>query len=186
MLAQSGGRYPGTCRDAGHVEGAIRLRLPEGIVPIVDRRFGPRDVDPATFGDPVLRRRDGVFTYPLAVVADDIADGVTEVVRGADLLEYTGVQIRLWRMFGARPPTYLHTPVLLGRDGRKLSKSHKSTEVASLRAAGVTPAVIWGRLLPLLGIGGIDTIAAAVASFRPAGGVLGPVTVGSDGLPPIP
>ena len=186
MLARTGGRYVGTCRDAGHPEGAIRLRLAEAPVHIVDRRWGGRVVDPATFGDPVLRRRDGVFTYPLAVVADDLADGVTEVVRGADLLEYTGVQIRLWQAFGATPPTYLHTPVLLGLDGRKLSKSHKSTEVASLRAAGVAPQVIWSRLLPVLGIEGIDTLAAAVGSFRPMAGVLGPVTVGADDLPPTP
>ncbi len=185
-LARTGGRYLGTCRDAAHPDGAIRLRLPEGTVRMVDRRRGARDLDPATFGDPVMRRRDGVFTYPLAVVADDLLDGVTEVVRGADLLEYSAVQIRLWQALGATPPTYLHSPVLLGRDGRKLSKSHKSTEVASLRAAGVTPERIWARLLPLLGVEEAESLPAAVGSFRPDCGVLGPVTVADDDLPPIP
>jgi glutamyl/glutaminyl-tRNA synthetase len=182
-LANTSGRYLGTCRDAGHTEGAIRLRLPEGTVRLLDRRWGPRDVDPATFGDPVLRRRDLVFTYPLAVVADDLADGVTEVVRGADLLDYSGVQIRLWQALGATPPTYLHTPMLLGRDGRKLSKSHTSTEVASLRAAGLTPREIWRRLLPLFGIDGVDCLAHGIDAFRPKGGVLGPITVAADDLP---
>lgn len=175
-LAGSPG-YPGTCRDAGRAEGALRFRVPPGPVAFTDRRWGPRTVDPGAFGDPVLRRRDGAWSYTLAVVVDDLCDGVTEVVRGADLLDYTGVQIRLWEALGATPPTWLHTPLLLGADGKKLSKSHGSTEVAALRSAGWTARRVWSELLPLLGLRGHDDLAAAAASFDPQAGELGPVTI---------
>ncbi len=176
-LAANGGVYPGTCRDAGHASGAVRWRLPAGEVSFVDRRWGPRTIDPvARFGDPVLRRRDGLYTYTLAVVADDLRDGVTEVVRGADLLDYTAVQIPLWRALGAEPPTWLHAPLLLGPDGRKLSKSHGSTEIAALRAAGETPAAIWGRLLPIVGLPAVH-VSRATPAFVPDAGAPGPVTL---------
>jgi glutamyl/glutaminyl-tRNA synthetase len=172
------GPYPGTCRDAGHREGAVRFRVPDGPVAFVDRRFGPQAVDPAAvFGDPVLQRRDGSYAYPLAVVVDDLCDGVTEVVRGADLLEYTAVQVRLWEAFGATPPTWMHAPLLLGPDGKKLSKSHGSTEIGALRAAGWRPEDVWARLLPFLGIEGVGRIADAVGRFRPDLGGLGPFVV---------
>lgn len=171
------GRYPGTCREAGHAEGAVRWRLPQsGPVAFRDRRYGPHTADPALFGDPILQRRDGAFTYPLAVVVDDLRDGVTEVVRGADLLDHTGLQMQLWRAFSATPPSYLHGPLLLGADGKKLSKSHGSTEIAALRASGATPRDIWRRLLPILGLQG-DHIEDALPSFRPDLGALGPVVV---------
>jgi glutamyl-tRNA synthetase len=176
-LAGSAG-YPGTCRDARHPHGALRLRLPEGVVRFRDRRFGPQEVNPEGFGDPVLQRRDGTFAYPLAVVVDDLCDGVTEVVRGADLLDYTAVQLRLWRALGATPPTWLHAPLLLGADGKKLSKSHGSTEIGALAAQGWTARQVWAELLPLLGLEGYDRLADAVVAFRPDGGVLGPVRRG--------
>ncbi|MEQ1567479.1 MAG: glutamate--tRNA ligase family protein [Myxococcota bacterium] len=170
--------YPGTCRDRGHPDGAVRLRLPPGEVEFVDRRWGLVRVDPTTtFGDPVLRRRDGSFAYPLAVVVDDLCDGVTEVVRGADLLEYTAVQIHLWRAFGATPPTWMHAPLLLGPDGKKLSKSHGSTEIAALARAGWTPDDVWRQLLPFLGLDGFDHVRDAVGAFDPRGGGRGPFTV---------
>ncbi|MEQ1502495.1 MAG: glutamate--tRNA ligase family protein [Myxococcota bacterium] len=170
------GPYPGTCRGAAHAEGGIRFRLPPGEVTWVDRRFGPRTIDPNQFGDPVLMRRDGVATYNLAVVVDDLCDGVTEVVRGADLLDYTAVQLHLWRAFGATPPSWLHAPLVLGPDGAKLSKSHGSTEIRALAAAGATPADVWRRLLPALGLGGFDHLHAAVGAFRPDGGSVEPIT----------
>lgn len=172
-----GGVYPGTCRDAGHVEGAVRFRLPPGEVDVVDRRRGHRRVDPAAFGDPVLRRRDGVYTYNLAVVADDLVDGVTEVVRGADLLDFTSVQIHLWRAFGATPPTFLHAPLLVGPDGRKLAKSHGSTEIGALRASGWTARDVWRRVLPWLGLEGPEHLHDAVAAFAAERVPLGPFGV---------
>ena len=175
QVAALGGVYPGTCRDAGHAEGAVRFRLPDGPVRFVDRRFGPRTVDPTVYGDPVLVRRDGTAAYNLAVVVDDLFDGVTEVVRGADLVDYTAVQIRLWEAFGATPPTYLHAPLLLGPDGTKLSKRHGATEISALAKAGRTPRDVWRQLLPYLGIADRDHICDAVDAFRPRSGPLGPI-----------
>jgi glutamyl/glutaminyl-tRNA synthetase len=172
------GPYAGTCRDAGYPDGAVRFRLPDGAVRFVDRRLGPQEVDPvAVFGDPVVQRRDDSFTYPLAVVVDDLCDGVTEVVRGADLLEYTAVQIHLWHAFGATPPTWLHAPLLLGPDGKKLSKSHGSTEIGALAASGWSARDVWRLLLPFLGIDGIEVLADAVPLFRPESGGAGPFTL---------
>jgi glutamyl/glutaminyl-tRNA synthetase len=138
------------CRDAGGDQGAWRFRTPPGPVDFVDRALGPKRLDPDD--DPILQTRDGEAAYPLAVVVDDARDGVTEVVRGADLLEATAVQIRLHEALGLSPPTYLHVPLLLGPDGKKLSKSHGATEIRALRAAGWTPERLWATLLPLLGL----------------------------------
>ena len=181
MVRAAGGVYPGTCRQAGHRDddgrGRLRFRLPDGPVTFVDRRFGPQEFDPtAQLGDPVLQRHDGFYTYPLAVVADDIDDGVTEVVRGADLLSYTAVQIRLFQAFGAQPPTWMHSPLVLGADGKKLSKSHNSVHVGELREAGATPADIWRRVLPWLGLHG-EHVSEAISTFDPTAGPLGPIAM---------
>lgn len=151
QVRAAGGVYPGTCRDLGHTDGAVRLRLPDGPVAFVDRVWGSRSVRPADHGDPVLRRRDGVFTYNHAVVTDDLRDGVTEVVRGADLLDYTAVQACLYDAHGAPSPTWLHAPLVLGPDGRKLSKSHRGLELRALRDAGWAPAHVWRLLWAWLG-----------------------------------
>ncbi len=140
------------CRDANVVgeAGAWRFRVPPGRVSFVDRALGPCDLVPED--DPILMRADGEPAYPLAVVVDDARDGVTEVVRGADLVDATAVQLRLHEALGLRAPTYLHVPLLLGSDGKKLSKSHGSTEIRALRAAGWRAEDVWAVLLPLLGL----------------------------------
>ncbi len=176
-IRAAGGVYPGTCREAKHPDGAVRFRLPDGVMRVLDRKLGVHRADPRNLGDPVLQRRDGAYAYPLAVVADDLADGVTEVVRGADLLDPTIVQIALWRALGATPPTWLHVPVIVGEDGRKLSKSHGSTEIRWLRAAGWTAEDVWRRALPWLGIEAAS-LAEAVAAFDPAAGPRGPLPCG--------
>lgn len=173
-------RRPCPCRDAGHTEGSLRWRLPAGPVAFTDRRMGAVDVDPNRFGDPVLVRRDGVVAYTLAVVVDDLVDGITEVVRGADLLEYTAVQIRLWEAFGATPPTWLHSPLITGSDGRKLAKSTGSTGVASWRELGYRPGDIWAQLLPMIGIEA-RSLEEALPRFSPTGGTLGPQLWPPDG-----
>lgn len=140
------------CRYKEHDRGAWRFDTPRGAVAFEDRVFGKQSFEPEE--DPILVRADGEAAYPLAVVLDDIRDGVTEVVRGADLLSATATQLRLYASLGVRPPTWLHVPVLVGLDGKKLSKSHASTEIASLRMAGWTAADVWRLLLPILGMEG--------------------------------
>jgi glutamyl-Q tRNA(Asp) synthetase len=128
--------YPGTCRDgvapalAARRERAVRLRTwrAGAALPVVhwrDRRLGPQmqDVHEAV-GDFVLRRADGCWAYQLAVVVDDAAQGVTHVVRGEDLADNTARQIVLQRDLGLAQPSYLHTPLVLGADGAKLSKQN--------------------------------------------------------------
>lgn len=150
-IAEGGHLHPLSCRDAGSKDGAVRYALPDAEVVFVDRVHGVRRVRPLEFGDPVLRRRDGVYTYNLAVVADDVADGVTEVVRGADLLDYTAVQVVLWEAFGATPPTWMHAPLVVGPDGRKLSKSHGDAGIRVLREQGVPAEAVVARVLGWLG-----------------------------------
>jgi glutamyl/glutaminyl-tRNA synthetase len=170
-----GGAYRGLCRERGLADGAVRFHLPDETITIHDRARGLHTVDLNTMGDPVLRRRDGVYAYNLAVVADDIIDGVTEVVRGEDLLDQTAVQVCLWRALGAAPPTWLHTPLILGEDGRKLSKSHGSVHVGELRDAGWTVADIWRVVLPWLGIDPVEQIHQAIPLFRATAVQRGPL-----------
>lgn len=161
------------CRDAGKTRGAWRFRTPPGEVEFVDRALGAQRFLPDE--DPILMREDGEPAYPLAVVVDDARDGVTEVVRGADLVEATATQIRLHEALGLRLPTYLHVPLLLGADGKKLSKSHGSTEIRALRAAGWTRRRVWETLLPMLGLPAGDL---ADARLDPARIPRGPIVVG--------
>jgi glutamyl/glutaminyl-tRNA synthetase len=183
QIAAAGGVYPGTCREAGNDSGKIRFRLSSGEVLVFDQHFGGRRVDASRRGDPVLLRADGIYAYNLAVVADDIADGVTEVVRGADLLDHTAVQVRLWEAFGATPPSWMHSPLILGPDGRKLSKSHGSLHLGALRDAGWSPRDVLRATLPWLGIEGVDSLDAATAAFDPAGGPRGSVLIETHGCP---
>lgn len=123
------GFYPGFCRDAGHArEGAaIRLRVPELLYRFTDRVQGEyaqhlgREV-----GDFVIQRRDGLYAYQLAVVLDDAWQGVTDIVRGADLLDNTPRQLYLQELLGYSQPRYLHIPLLVQPDGHKLGKSYRS------------------------------------------------------------
>ena len=172
------GRYPGTCRDAGHPAGALRLRLDPGPVSFADAVHGPCAIDAFTrFGDPVLVRRDGVVAYPLAVVADDIADSVTEVVRGADLLEHTAVQLALYDALDAPAPRWVHAPMLVDAQGRKLGKSHGSTAVAALRDAGWSAGDVWAWVLPHLGIPGVRALPDALGAFDTTRLPRGPIPV---------
>ncbi len=144
--------YPGTCRAglAGKPARSIRLRVQaEDVVvdPVLvswfDRRLGPRAQDVARdVGDFVLKRADGIWAYQLAVVADDAAQGITDVVRGEDFVDSTPRQILLQRLLGLPTPRYLHTPLVCAADGSKLSKQTGATalDLASpleaLRRAG--------------------------------------------------
>ena len=121
-----GAVYPGTCRHlalAGDVAGADRFVVPAGSVQFADRVQGVVAQDVAhAVGDFVLKRRDGLHAYQLAVVVDDAAQGITDVVRGADLLPSTARQVLLQRALALPTPRYLHFPVVADAAGEKLSK----------------------------------------------------------------
>lgn len=119
--------YPGTCRGGlhGREPRAWRFRVEDGVVPWTDRRLGARLQDVANeVGDFVLKRADGLYAYQLAVVVDDGEQGITHVVRGEDLADNTPRQLLLQRALGLRAPDYLHTPLVLGANGEKLSKQN--------------------------------------------------------------
>jgi glutamyl-tRNA synthetase len=141
-------RYPGTCRGRfASVEAAasasgrapgIRLRVPSELVTFDDRLFGPQSFDvQAEVGDFLIARRDGAPAYQLAVVVDDAAQGVTEVVRGSDLLASTARQRWLQRALGLEEPTWLHVPLVLDASGRRLAKREADLSLSELRARAV-------------------------------------------------
>ena len=124
--------YPGTCRVGlnGRNARAWRLRATAEAVHWCDRALGAQQQDVETeVGDFVLKRADGLFAYQLAVVVDDAAQGITDVVRGADLTDNTARQILLQRRLGLETPRYLHTPLVFGANGEKLSKQNGATAI---------------------------------------------------------
>jgi glutamyl-Q tRNA(Asp) synthetase len=133
-LAMDGSRvYPGTCRGGlapGKPARTLRLRTDAVPVKFTDRVQGEiaQNVE-VEVGDFVLRRADGPYAYQLAVVVDDAAQGVTDVVRGADLLDSTARQIVLQRRLGVATPRYLHVPVAVNDAGEKLSKQAQASEI---------------------------------------------------------
>ena len=144
---EEGPVYPGTCRQglpAGRVPRALRLRVPSNSISFRDQIFGSveQSLDSAV-GDFVLRRADGVYAYQLAVVVDDAESGVTQVVRGEDLLPSTPRQIYLHGCLGTPVPQYFHLPLVLSPEGEKLSKRHGAV-------CPDHPAVVW-RALRFLG-----------------------------------
>ena len=134
--------YPGTCRNdpsAGDGPHALRFAIDAAQAPVefVDEFQGACRQDcRREAGDFVVRRRDGPVAYHLAVVVDDERQGVTEVVRGADLLSSTPRQILLQRALGLRTPRYGHLPVLTEPDGQKLAKSRRAVPLAAQAAPG--------------------------------------------------
>ncbi|KPF66837.1 hypothetical protein IP84_15215 [beta proteobacterium AAP99] len=148
MLADSGARvgasgelvYPGTCRSdtGGREPRAWRARVGQAVVAFTDRAAGEqREHLAETCGDFVLKRADGPYSYHLACVVDDAAVGVTDVVRGADLLAVTPRQIWLAQQLGLPVPRYLHVPVVLAADGQKLSKQTGAAAVDTRDATAV-------------------------------------------------
>lgn len=126
---------------------AVRLKVPHVRVEFTDLVLGPQAQDLAVqCGDFVLRRSDGVHAYQLAVVADDAAQRVCEVVRGADLLESTARQIHLYRAFGWAEPGFAHVPLLVDPDGRRLSKRRGDVDLGLLRRSGAAPESVVGYL----------------------------------------
>jgi len=172
------GAYPGTCRELSAAERAERERL--GRPPALRLRAGGERVafDDALVGhveavvdDVVVRRNDGAPAYNLAVVVDDAAQGVEQVVRGADLAEGTPRQILLARVLGLPVPSYAHVPLVLGADGARLAKRHGAVTLADRLALGETPARVRGELMRTVGLAGPGeepSMDALLARFDPA------------------
>ena len=149
--------YPGTCRarrsQAGERPSAWRYRVEQRCVRFDDEIAGEivqrmdRDV-----GDFVIRRADGGYAYQLATAVDDAMMGITDVVRGADLLASTPRQIELLRALGHAPPRYWHVPLLLDAEGQRMAKRHGSAGLAAARADGFRAADVVGRLAHGLGL----------------------------------
>jgi glutamyl/glutaminyl-tRNA synthetase len=148
--------YPGRCRDRHLTPGpgkGIRVVLDPGLEVFDDLRLGQQSQDPAAqCGDPLLQDRLGNWTYQFAVVVDDLRQGIDLVIRGEDLLESTGRQLRLARMLGrAEAPRFLHHALIRKPGGEKLSKASRDTSIRALRRAGHSPESLFGRTLRLLG-----------------------------------
>lgn len=153
--------YAGTCRNLTPEQAAEkalrrppawRVRVPDETVGFTDGHLGYYEENLARdCGDFYLRRADGVFAYQLAVVVDDALMGVTEVVRGADLLSSTPRQLWLYRTLGLNAPEFIHMPLLLAPDGRRLSKRDGDESLENLQAK-YTPEEIIGRLAYACGL----------------------------------
>lgn len=176
-LGDEGPIYPGTCRgrwpSAAAAEQATgrppcwRLRVPDpgaaaGQIQFTDRVHGLVRADAgADFGDFVISKSSGSAAYQLAVVVDDAQQGVTEVLRGDDLLLSAARQLLLYRALDLAPPSFAHVPLILGEDGLRLAKRHGDTSLRQFRAAGWQPEQIVGWLAAVSGLG------AAGASCAP-------------------
>jgi glutamyl-tRNA synthetase/glutamyl-Q tRNA(Asp) synthetase len=152
-----GERYVGRCRNRNLSEipgRGLRVVLADGVVGAHDLLAGRIEQVPSEqCGDLLLRDRDGNWTYQFAVTVDDLRQGVTLVIRGADLLSSTGRQVLLASMLGRpAPPVFLHHPLILGPRGEKLSKSAGDTGVRELRAKGLGPEDVIGRAAALIGL----------------------------------
>ena len=165
-LGDAGAAYPGTCRrltpeeraerEAQGRRASLRLLCPDGEAgreSFTDLILGAQSFTLTDCGgDFALRRSDGVWAYQLAVVADDMAMGVTQIVRGEDILLSTPRQLLLWRLFGGTAPDFAHIPLLHDAEGERLAKRHKSLSLAQLREAGCRPENIVGWLAQLAGL----------------------------------
>jgi glutamyl-tRNA synthetase len=149
--------YPGTCRDFTEAEraerravrpGALRLRANDARETFTDLIHG--DVS-GNVDDVVLRRNDGVPSYNIAVVVDDSLQGVSEVVRGDDLLEVTANQVHLQKLLGYSTPVYAHVPLVVGEDGERLAKRHGAVTLADLAALGINSTQVRDLLWVSLG-----------------------------------
>jgi len=151
--SEFGPPYPGTCREGParpDAPCALRFRVDDPLPSFVDGILGR--VEPEARGDFVLRRADGLISYQLAVVVDDIEMGITEVLRGADLAGCTAWQLALYAALGAKAPAFVHVPLLLGPDGKRLAKRSGAEPIASYRARGTRPEALVGWLAASAGL----------------------------------
>ncbi len=160
---EEGPRYPGTCREPDEERAAarraqgripsVRFRVPDHPIAFDDGIHGPQCIDVREqVGDFVIRRADGVAAYQLAVVVDDAAMEITEVVRGDDLLSSTPRQILLFEALGLPVPKFLHLPLVVGPDGQRLAKRHGAPSLTELMERGEDPRAVAGLLAQLSGL----------------------------------
>ena len=165
-------RYPGTCRGrfasrgeakaASGRDAGVRLVVPPGAVEIDDELLGARSFDVAAeVGDFLVARRGGGASYQLAVAVDDAAEGVTEVVRGDDLLPSAARQWHVQRALGLRHPRWAHLPLVLDAAGGRLAKRSDSLSLEALRARGADPRSIVGWAAETAGVAGPGRATAA-------------------------
>ncbi|OOE36667.1 tRNA glutamyl-Q(34) synthetase GluQRS [Salinivibrio kushneri] len=132
QIKEAGGVYPGWCRDKdkGAQAAAVRLKSPVEVLAFQDRLHGTLGLDAHLANeDFIIKRRDGLYAYNLAVVLDDIDQGVTDIVRGADLIMPTGRHIALYQQLGQPVPRYLHLPLAVNAEGHKLSKQNRAPAI---------------------------------------------------------
>lgn len=160
-LTAEGPAYPGTCRALSAEERAqrerektpsLRFAMPDRTTVFEDGIAGPVRFPPGAGGDFVVKRADGIVGYQLAVVVDDAAMGITDVLRGWDLLDSTPRQLMLFEALGEEAPRYAHAPLLLGPDGKRLAKRHGDIAVSALREEGVRAENVVGLLGWLYGL----------------------------------
>lgn len=160
-LSSEGAPYPGTCRGlspaeqerrAQHKEPSLRFAIGADAVSFVDGIVGPQEFPPGSGGDFVVRRADRMYSYQLAVTVDDARMGITDVLRGDDLLDSTPRQLHLYKALGLTPPAFAHAPLILGEDGRRLAKRHGDLGISALRAAGTKPEAVIGWLAYISGL----------------------------------
>lgn len=153
--------YAGTCRSLSQAERAAkarlrrpawRVRVTDEPISFTDGHYGTQTANlSADCGDFILRRSDGVYAYQLAVVIDDALMGITQVVRGADLLSSTPMQLYLYKLLGLTPPKFCHIPLLTDADGRRLAKRDGDLEISLLRQKYGSPEPVIGLLAYLAG-----------------------------------
>jgi glutamyl-tRNA synthetase len=162
-LTSEGPVYLGTCRNltageraerASRKAPSYRFAMPaDHGFHFTDRIAGPQKSPPGAGGDFIVKRADGIYGYQLAVVVDDAAMGITDVLRGADLLDSTPRQLALYEALGLPAPRFAHVPLLLGEDGERLAKrAGSAATLAALRAAGAQPERVVGTLAYLSGL----------------------------------
>ncbi|MHC4515606.1 MAG: tRNA glutamyl-Q(34) synthetase GluQRS [Planctomycetota bacterium] len=186
--------YPGTCRDrfasvaaAREQSGrdpAIRFRVDVDAVPFEDLFHGPQEG--RILGDFVIERRERGAAYQLAVVVDDAANGVTEVLRGDDLLASTPRQLLLYDALRLTPPRFAHVPLVVGADGLRLAKRHGDTSLRHIRERGVPAQEVVGYLAYLCGLrprGSCCTAADLLADYDLSALPKGPVVGTDHGFP---
>ncbi|MFC4597431.1 tRNA glutamyl-Q(34) synthetase GluQRS [Cohnella hongkongensis] len=181
-LASEGAAYPGLCRSLTAEERAakaavksssLRFQMPAGRIVFRDGWRGSCSFDGEALGDFIVKRADGMFSYQLAVTVDDAAMGITDVLRGGDLLDSTPRQLALYEALGLPAPDFVHIPLLADEAGSRLSKRDKSLTLAALKESGAAPERVLGLLAALAGW--LDRPEAVAASeliplFKPVPG----------------